>query len=172
MIAIAGIGSRQTPDHVLKEMELIGQWAKTNEVLVYSGHAEGADYAFERGAQEFTRAFLPWKNFNKELPHLGVSIDIGGDKSLDVWVDQYHPAPEHLSFGGRKLMRRNVCQILSQSLNDPVKAVVCWTASGGLSGGTAFAMRIAASLDIPILNMYFEEYDTSAKVIAKLQTLI
>lgn len=172
MTAIAGIGSRQTPEHILKEMELIGQWCRTNEVSVYSGHAEGADYAFERGAQELTIAFLPWKNFNKDMPKLGHWVDMGDTTALDVWVDQYHPAPQHLSFGGRKLMRRNVCQILSQSLNDPVKAVVCWTASGGLSGGTAFAMRIATSLDIPILNMYFEEYDSSNKVIAKLQTLI
>lgn len=172
MSSIAGIGSRQTPEHILKEMEMIGLWAKTNGVLVNSGHAEGADYAFERGAQEFTRAFLPWKNFNKELPHLGISIDVGNNKDLDAWVDQYHPAPQNLSFGGRKLMRRNVCQILSQTLTDPVKAVVCWTASGGLSGGTAFAMRIATSLNIPILNMFFEEYSTSIKVITELQTLV
>lgn len=172
MTSIAGIGARKTPDHILKEMELIGQWAKVNEVLVLSGHADGADYAFERGAQEFTRAFLPWKNFNKELPHLGISIDVGHFKNLDEWVDQYHPAPQNLSFGARKLMRRNVCQILNSSLADPVKAVVCWTASGGLTGGTAFAMRIAQAHNVPIINMYHEHSDTAIKVISQLRELI
>ena len=47
---IAGVGSRQTPQHVLGEMVSIGAWARNNKVYVRSGHADGADWAFELGA--------------------------------------------------------------------------------------------------------------------------
>ena len=172
MISFAGIGARATPESILKEMGLIGQWAKSQGYFINSGHADGADYAFEKGALEQTKVFLPWKNFNKEVELLGKPFVVGDNEVLDEWVEKFHPAPQNLSFGARKLMRRNVCQVLNEGLDDPVQAVICWTQSGGLTGGTAFAMRIAAYYHIPIFNMFDSNFATAAQVIAELTKLV
>lgn len=64
---IAGIGSRETPSTILDAMTFIGLWCRENNIWVRSGHAQGADWAFECGAQENCIAYLPWKGFNTEL---------------------------------------------------------------------------------------------------------
>ena len=67
MYSIAGIGSRETPQPVLDEMKKIGEWCKEINFTLRSGHAEGADWFFEQGAQENCTAYLPWAGFNNEL---------------------------------------------------------------------------------------------------------
>jgi len=162
---ITGIGSRSTPQLILGKMRDIGEWCRKNNIFVRSGHADGADWAFEAGAQEKCIAYLPWKSFNKDLISKAALCDVSREKEMfrayDQLVDEFHPAPGRLTRGARLLMRRNCCQILGLTLEHPTQAVICWTDQGGLRGGTAFAMRIAVSRDIPIINMWdVDNYDT------------
>lgn len=153
MLAIAGIGSRKSPDNILKEMMAVGVWCREHDIYVYSGHAKGADYAFEEGAGDHCLAFLPWSGFMKELPILGKSMIINPVQQLIDITNKFHPNPSRLSYGGMKLMCRNVCQVLGADLKSPVIAVVCYTSDGKDSGGTGQAIRIATAYSIPILNL-------------------
>jgi hypothetical protein len=137
-------------------MVKIGEHAAAAGWTVTSGHADGADYAFERGAKGSCIIYLPWEGFNAGLPILGRPVVVVGTEALDDMVREFHRAPGRLSRGGWALMRRNACQILGMDLNEPVDAVVCWTRRGIASGGTGQAMRIAGSRGIPVINMFPE----------------
>jgi len=169
---IAGIGSRETPITIIEEMIKIGYWCKENKFRVRSGHADGADYAFELGAEEYCDVYLPWKGFNDKLISVGQNLypnDIIDIKSkLDKITNLIHPNPSSLTSGARLLMNRNVCQILGITVDDPVKYVVCWTADGGFTGGTGQALRIALKCDIPIFNMYYIRYSTYEKIVEQI----
>lgn len=164
----ACIGSRETPKNIMKEMEKIGQGIANSGGIARSGHARGADQAFESGAGKNCESYLPWKGFEKEVPVLGKEIIVRARGDLDDMVWQYHPVPENLSYGAFALMRRNACQVLGLDLNSPSLAVICWTLNGGYMGGTSQAMRIADAYNIPIINMWQKEFDTAEKVLKKL----
>ena len=165
---IAGIGSRETPEPILSEMIKVGSWCRENRVVVRSGHADGADYAFEKGALLCTEVYLPWPGFNKQLPTLGVSFVVPANPKYDEMVRKYHPAPDKLSHGAFALMGRNSCQVLGLDLDSPVKAIVCWTKK---SGGTQQALRIGKDHNIPILNLIEEQYNSADKVIEQLKKI-
>jgi len=166
---IAGIGSRQTTEHILKEMTIIGEWCRRNKIYIRSGHAPGADQAFERGAMEYCIAYLPWPTFEEKQHGLG-----GRYKTPDDWTQlmahasQFHLAWDKLSPVVRKLMARNSAQVLGLKLNLPVDIVICYTTDGGPSGGTGQAIRIANANKIPIWNMHNPVYDSADKVILAL----
>lgn len=165
---IAGIGSRKTPSTILIEMERIGKWCRDNNITVYSGHADGADYAFEKGTQELCTAYLPWSGFNSNLTSNAKFIIYVRNQQTVQLAKQFHPAYDKLSFGAKKLIERNGWQVLGENLNSPVDAIVCWTDSGKFIGGTSQALRIAKRYNIPIFNMFYEEYNTMEKVIEML----
>lgn len=174
-ITIAGIGSRETPKHILSEMVKIGEWIASVKGRVYSGHADGADWAFEQGAQSRCIAFIPWRNFNTHLTSNATLIIPPVTQKAKEITKQYHPAFHRLSEGALKLHCRNAYQILGSEIgpcqnsygqNLPrVQAVVCWTSDGEASGGTGQAIRIAQDNNIPILNMHSDDYNTAEKVI-------
>ncbi|MFA5024109.1 MAG: hypothetical protein WC523_04095 [Patescibacteria group bacterium] len=170
---ITGIGSRQTPQPILDEMKKIGEWCKDNKVIVRSGHADGADWYFEQGSQELCVAYLPWPGFNSNLVSKAKLIvwDTTGVIGAQAIAATYHPAYDKLSFGVKKLMARNSLQVLGESLWAPSDVVVVWTKDGKASGGSGQAIRIANAFSIPVVNMFFEEFDTDEKVIEKLKGL-
>lgn len=167
---IAGIGSRETPDHIINNMIIIGKWCNINNIIVRSGHAEGADYAFESGAKELCEIFLPWKTFNSNLKLYGKSFIFNESNNSEMWL-KFHPSYDKLTPAVKKLMGRNAQQILGENYNDPVTAVVCWTLNGKEIGGTSQAIRIAKHCNIPIINMGTEAYNTCQKVIYTLTEL-
>lgn len=154
MIKYAGIGSRQTPDAILLEMSKIAKSFATLNFRLASGHADGADWAFESAAGTLADIYLPWATFNNHLPISGQAIVIKANSLLDSFVHKYHPASSKLSFGAFSLMRRNTAQILGSSTLEPVDFVICWTPQGLLKGGTAQAIRIANDYKIPVINMF------------------
>lgn len=164
MRKIAGIGSRKTPGNVLDQMESLARMMAERGWEVRSGHAEGADYAFEKGARASCVVFLPWPGFNAAMPMLGRPVVVLPSAETDEIVSRYHPNWRSLSPGGWNLMRRNGCQVLGENLDDPVDFVVCWTPRGKLAGGTAQAMRIALDRGIPIINMF--EHPTAEAVLS------
>lgn len=150
MKTYAGIGSRKTPENILKIMRTFGHDMAEYGYVLRSGAADGADTAFEEGCDEFggeKEIFLPWKGFN------------GSDSTFhEVHENAYeiarkhHPAWNRLSSAAKKLHGRNTYQILGWNCDDPVDVVVCWTPSGKRSG-TEQALRIARTYNIPIYNL-------------------
>lgn len=165
---ITGIGSRETPQNILDEMVKIGRWCFQNNVIIRSGHAEGADFAFEQGAQEKCIAFIPWSGFNETLSSKAQLLIIKPNKLLTEITNEFHPNPVALRRGGFLLMCRNAVQVLGEDGNSPTKAVVCWTENGKDAGGTGQAIRIAEFNEIPVFNMFYEEFSTAEKIVAEL----
>lgn len=137
----AGIGSRETPDDILKLMTRIAIGLSKKGYTLRSGSAKGADTAFEDGviavkgnARLYTaKSFIPsW---------------------TQVFTDFFHPAPHNLKDYGRLLMCRNAMQILGENGSEPVQFVVCWTKDGKATGGTGQAIRIAEYFKIPVFNL-------------------
>lgn len=166
---ITGIGSRETPSKILKEMTKIGKWCLENNITVRSGHADGADWAFEEGAQERCIAYLPWDWFNKELVSKAKKVTVPRNEKYDAITAKFHPNPNALSAYGKLLMNRNACQVLGLNLDKLTNYVICWTKDGQASGGTGQALRIAKAYNVPVLNMYFEHLNTLDKLIPKLK---
>ena len=155
---IAGIGSRKTPAHILDQMFEIGEWCKGNKWWVRSGHAPGADTAFELGAKNHTIVYLPWRGFNGpcHTKHVVYYDQIPNQVRIRVVnsIQKFHPNPTALTGPTRKLMGRNYLQVFgSQVKAMPVLAVVCWTPKGNGKGGTGQAIRIAKHHNIPVIDL-------------------
>ena len=151
--AYTGIGSRSTPNKILRQMEQIAVRMREIGWMLRSGHAPGADQAFERGAFGQAQIFKPWASFEHEVPVLGAPFHTPTHEAY-VIAAEFHPRWKFLTRGAKMLHARNSHQILGPFLNDPVKFVVCWTPDGKASGGTGQAMRIAESEGIPIYNLF------------------
>lgn len=151
----AGIGSRQTPLDVLDAMKYVGGHLANEGWLLRSGHAMGADQAFETGAKEQNgklEIFLPWDGYNGGYVKDGYIVPHFQEKLLNI-AAMHHPRWQYLSNGAKRLHARNVCQILGVNCDNPVTLVICWTPYASSSGGTGQAIRIAKSYDIPIFDI-------------------
>lgn len=158
MLKYAGIGSRQTPQDVLQAMFDIGK-ALAGSWILRSGHADGADLAFELGCdqnQGKKEIFIPWDGFNGASVRSGFIVPAFTDAALQI-ARKAHPAWDRCSTAAKKLHARNVYQILGISLDDPVDMVICWTPNASGSGGTGQAIRIAKSLNIPVFDIASQE---------------
>ena len=132
--------------------------------VLRSGGADGADTAFEEGAGSFTKQiFLPWKKFNDNLSKFWNVSETAINDSL-----KFHPTPDRLGQGARKIMGRNLYQVMGLDLNTPSSFLVCWTPFNTEDafdpekriGGTGQAIRIATKQDIPIVNLNTLEHRT------------
>jgi hypothetical protein len=150
MKCYAGIGSRDTPATVLKQMTEIARKLSQLKYTLRSGGAEGADTAFEAGAKT-KQIFLPWEGFNRKYSD-GVSYFVP-NVNTDL-VKRFHPKYDNLKESAIRLMSRNSYQVLGSNLNDPVEFVLCWTKEGKMVGGTSQALRIANHYKIPVFNLW------------------
>lgn len=150
----AGIGSRETPQHILGIMHKIGKSFAEKGLLLRSGGAIGADTAFERGCDVVRgRKEIFYATNNK-----GIIVSEEIMQQALVLAGQIHPAWNRCSDYAKRLHARNGMQILGRELNEPVDFVVCWTKDGGPTGGTGQAIRLAMSRDIKIYNLYFDNH--------------
>ncbi len=137
----AGIGSRRTPIIFLKKMQWLASELASHGYVLRSGHAVGADRAFEsgcsavEGSMEIFTAYSP-------IPAWAMAT-----------VEQFHPAPHKLGEFARKLHARNAMILLGPNGDSKVEFVVCYTPSGQIEGGTGQGIRIAAHHKIPIYNI-------------------
>lgn len=161
MLRYAGIGSRRTPNDILPVMQDFAYAMK--HAVLRTGGAEGADMAFEFGANlsySKREIYLPWKGFNGCL---NAELHEPTEQAMQV-AEHYHPGWCYLKRPARLLMGRNSHQVLGRNLDDPVEMVVCWTpdgsldGSGGQSGGTGQALRIAADRGIEVFNLQRPEH--------------
>lgn len=145
----AGVGSRETPGHILVEMVSIARKLRERGWTLRSGGAPGADIAFGAGAGKDMRAYLPWPGFNG---HDGISV--GHLPAFQTEAARHHPAWHRLKPGAKMLHARNVAQVLGYSPeNQYSKFVVCWTPGGLGGGGTGQAIRIAKAYNIPVYDL-------------------
>lgn len=177
VVRIAFIGSRKTPPNILTQVTHLccelacdpnNRWLCSNSsirhlpaditVAGYSGGAEGFDSAAELGFKQAGtwekqfKAFLPIQGYRgNKSRYFGVS-----EKAIEIFR-RYHPAPEKVSGLAVDLLARDSYQVLDETLDNPVDAVVCWTPDGGATGGTGQALRIAADYDIDIFNLFFDD---------------
>ena len=132
--------------------------------ILRSGRADGADSYFEKGAREANgtcEIFLPWKSFqsNSNLASYPAivfdDLDARQKEAALASVTKYHPNPKALSFGAKKLMARNYCQLFGTSPeSEPSGFVVCYTSDGLASGGTGQAIRMASDANIPVFDAH------------------
>lgn len=159
----AGIGSRQTPVDILNFMKVLASTLAQNGYALRTGGARGADQAFIKGAVasgcNFHEVYLPWNNFEEDFVKMypgkyywypTLSAYVMAEKFLGSqhW--------NRLSGGGKALHARNMHQVLGEDLKTPVKFVVCYAPvnhEGIPQGGTATAMKLAASYGIPVFNL-------------------
>lgn len=112
-----------------------------------SGHADGADMAFENGSLENNEIWIPWLGFNGSASQL-----LPSPEAFDL-AATIHPAWKGLGRGAKALHARNCHQVLGVDLNTPSDFLLAWTLGGEVKGGTATAIRLAERHDIPILNL-------------------
>jgi hypothetical protein len=154
----AGVGSRHTPRGVLGLMTRLAQDLAFGGWILRTGHAAGADQAFEVGAGRFAQVFLPWARYNHEAHLLAPSLSRPAAGAYQV-AAKHHLAWSSLSNGAKDLHARNAHIILGPELDDPVSFVACWTRNGAESaiecsyGGTGMAIRIADAYGVPVFNL-------------------
>lgn len=156
----SGIGSRETPEHILTIMHHIGAYLSSEDWTLRSGAASGADASFEEGAnREKTKPeiYLPWEGFNFSKSPLHPK-NYPFTEQEQQFTAQFHPAWRKCSPSARLLHQRNTRIMVGMEAlhGEDVQAskfVVCWTENGQLKGGTAQALRIATSYNIPIINL-------------------
>jgi polyhydroxyalkanoate synthesis regulator phasin len=147
----AGVGSRQTPDHVLAQMQEAARMLEEAGYSVRTGDAIGADQAFSsavKGAEVFT-------------------ADDATDETRAI-AREIHPNPAALKTDkALNLQARNTYQIFGRNLDSPVDFVLTWTPDGAQhasetghgrsylpnTGGTGQAIRLASMKGIPVINM-------------------
>lgn len=142
----AGIGARSTPDQILQHMESIATKLSGMGYVLRSGGAQGADTAFENGAN---RAHY------RTAPEIFRANDATFE-AIEI-ASRHHPAWDKCNDYVRKLHGRNVMILLGEDLLDPVEFVVCWTPDGKDSGGTGLGIRVAKTFDIKVNNLHNEE---------------
>lgn len=157
----AGIGSRETPNKVLRQMEDIAARLRLKGWTLRSGHAPGADQAFEKGAGAQAEIYLPWSTFEADVKVAeGAAIHTSPRGEAFEIAAEHHPAWPRLKQGARKLHARNTHIVLGWDkwIDKPVKFVVCWTPNGAPTGGTGQALRIAHHECINVYNLFFTSH--------------
>ena len=152
-----GVGSRETPEHILQLMFNIASALEASGWLLRTGDADGADEYFRKGVSD------P-KNMS-----VYTLDDISGNKygATELAKElalKYHPAPQALLKKPHYLFihARNVYQILGTDFDDgrPLKVsdyVICYTDKGEIKGGTGQVLRIAQDYKVPVINLGIED---------------
>jgi hypothetical protein len=157
LLTYAGIGTRKTSK---EEEEFIKKIAKklSEKFIVLSGNAQGSDLAWQQGSEGKCVIMLPWLSFNKNYYDVKNSLDyydVGSNSIGREYAKKFHPNYSALDKYGKMFMCRNTFQILGYDKYPQVSFVVFCAneIDGKVFGGTAQAIRIARSMDIPTFNI-------------------
>jgi hypothetical protein len=166
----ACIGSRETPQHILKlTFRFTNILAELGYSMYSGGCPKGMDYAGLRGAYSHknsdkskNRIYISWEGMSglRHDPENGFYCPQDhfenykeaaalGEKARGGWHNAGRGSVAHHS--------RNPYQVLGDDLNSPVDFVLTWAPykSNGpqVTGGTATAVKIALERDIPVFNL-------------------
>lgn len=151
MTKYAGIGSRETPLHICELMETVAINLANLGWTLRSGHAKGADKAFEKGCDS-VNGLKEIFTSKSQIPEEAFNI-----------AKLYHPAWYNCDERARRLHARNSMIILGENLDDPVYMVLCYAPGGEKWGGTSQGIRIAKAYNRPVWNMFDEKTYNSLK---------
>jgi hypothetical protein len=160
----AGVGSRETPDHISDLLSLLAAELERCGWILRSGGADGADTFFERGVREDSNKQI---FIHKEYAHGRQHNVQKGVYNAQRYADyaeavkiasEIHPAWHRCSEAAQQLHARNVYQVLGPGLNPETysKFLVCWAIPdihGVPEGGTRTAWNIAVKYNIPRFNL-------------------
>ena len=167
---ITGIGSRSIKSPYTKWMADIAVYLAKEGCTLRSGGASGSDTIFAEIFKHYdapVEIFIPWDNF-QGLRADGKTIIVANHKLCTPYTEKYHPNHHNLSEGARKLINRNAHQVLGKDLNTPSDLVVCYTDRGNIQGGTAQAIKIAADINIPVVNLgLYNDYELLFRDVCK-----
>ena len=172
----ACIGSRETPDHILKLTFRFAHILAELGYSIYSGGCrKGMDEAGYRGAYSHkasdkskNRIYISWEKMGgwKHDPENGVycpkdhfenyeQAKLLGEKARGGWHNAGPGSILHHS--------RNPYQPLGDDLNSPVDFVLTWapykSTGPQVTGGTATAVKIALDHGIPVFNLIEPELE-------------
>lgn len=159
MRCYAGIGSRETPDNVMRRMTRYASLLHDKGFWLRSGGAAGADTAFEIGCANQAQIFLPERYWRGHA-----SVFFTPSKRAYEIAERVHPAWSRCSSFAKKLHARNTHQVLGPHCDDPVEFVICWTPPDGTRSGTDQAVRIARDFDIPVYNLNDAEQELALSI--------
>jgi len=171
-----GIGSRKTPAHIMDDIRAVAKELATAGYTLRSGKADGADKAFQQGAESFPNStleiYIPWKGFEKECGVVSDTHDIVPTFINDLCPDiasTFHPNWGYCSAGAKKLHSRNVCQVLGDDLKTPSDFVLFYAEekNGKVKGGTAMAVSIARFYSIPTINMFDSDWRSKLDILIR-----
>ena len=154
-----GIGSRETPREIGIILKEFTDYMTSRGYVLRSGGAPGADLDCETGVNNnLKEIYIPWKGFNSSDSDLYTKED--SEETIKI-ASENHPAYEYLKPAVKKLMNRNVYQVLGYDLNTPSEFIICYTRDGCKShlsrsnktGGTGLAISVASKNNIPIINL-------------------
>lgn len=156
----AGIGSRETEPHIMKLMSEIASILEDKNYILRSGHANGADKAFESGVKNHNNMniFLPREGFNdgysKDTGFIFIPDDILDENYCRAYESlKYHPHGYKMKSSTKVMMIRNFFQVHGLIGQKQSEFVICWTPNGELVGGTSQAIRLAKVSNIPVYNL-------------------
>lgn len=153
LLYYAGIGPRSTPPEVCQIMTNIAANLSQSGWTLRSGHAKGADQAFEAGAKS-KEIFLPWLGYNRSPSYATIrEVD---QKQWDI-AKEHHPAWNRCSETAKRLLCRNVPILLGHSLSRPADCVITWLPEDNYRGGTRHALNIASTWGIPVFDIRKDE---------------
>jgi len=173
-----GVGNCETPKDMLDLIKDVAYFLHTKGWTLRSGHALGADEAFELGAHTASvetqtvcnsQIFLPWKGFGTEpykedpgRPVLGCSICLPKEELIlnyKFLVDLKVRARSVQAEAVQLLHGRNYNQVVGLPDQDPSKFLIAYApvVNGEPQGGTATAIKLAQVLKIPVFNLFIQE---------------
>lgn len=154
----AGIGARDVNDTFFSQlMTTTATRLAVAGWTLRSGAAPGSDSHFETGTDlghGKKEIMVPWNGFsNRYIPNVIAPKFTDRHRAI---ASEHHTAWDKLSKSVQNLMMRNVCIILGEHLDSPVKFVIAYTNPDNkkrADGGTGHAMRIAQAHGIEIVNI-------------------
>jgi len=154
------IGSRALPSSEAPRLARLARELELAGYTIRSGAAAGADAAFERGLADPSRheIYIPVRGFRG---HSSTSYEI--PREAFAIARRLHPAWHRCKPFARRCHARNVSQVLGPGLDAPSVCVVCWTPAGACVGGTAQALRVAASFGVRVFNLALEGVEGAAR---------
>ncbi len=158
-LRIAGIGSRNLTEEIKTKIEDIMLYLNSitnNKLIVHTGDANGSDLCFKANAKNCI-SYLPFKGFNNSTSDKFTVCN----KAVTL-ASFHHPYFDTMKNITKQLMGRNVYQIMSDTFDNIVDCVICYTPDGvekskdvtvGKTGGTGLAISLADTIGIPVFNL-------------------
>lgn len=135
-----GVGSRETPNDVCQAFISIANYLAKNKFTLRSGAAPGADENFEIGCCQqngLKEIYLPWQYFNASKSTLYTVTE-----EAYIIAEDYFNNFSNFKSATKKLLARDIYQVIGKNFITPSDFVLCYTEGGKLKGGTATAIKI------------------------------